>query len=42
MTLKEDETLEVYEDTSAPNGRVIHSGTSAANLRLLADYLKAP
>ena len=41
MTLKEDETLEVYEDTSAANGRVINSGTFAANLRLLADYLKA-
>ncbi|MHC4346065.1 MAG: pectate lyase, partial [Planctomycetota bacterium] len=39
-TLKEDETLEVYKDTSAPNGRVIHSGTFAANLRLLAEYLR--
>ncbi|MHC4572707.1 MAG: pectate lyase [Planctomycetota bacterium] len=41
MTLKEDETLEVYEDTSPPSEQVIHSGTFAANLRLLADYLKA-
>jgi PelA/Pel-15E family pectate lyase len=41
MTLKEDQTLEVYEDTSTPSEGVIHSGTFAANLRLLADYLKA-
>jgi hypothetical protein len=41
MTLKEDEVLEVYEDTSPPCQRVIHSGTFAANLRLLADYLTA-
>jgi hypothetical protein len=41
MTLKENETLEVYEDTSAPSEGVIHSGTFAANLRLLADYLRA-
>jgi PelA/Pel-15E family pectate lyase len=41
MTLKEDETLEVYEDTSAPSEGVIHSSIFAANLRLLAEYLKA-
>ncbi|HUT28740.1 MAG TPA: pectate lyase [Sedimentisphaerales bacterium] len=41
FTLGEDETLEVYKDTSAPSDGVIHSGTFAANLRLLADYLKA-
>jgi len=39
MPLKEDETLKVYEDTSLLSQRVIHSGTFAANLRLLADYL---
>jgi hypothetical protein len=41
MPLKEDETLAVYEGTSTPIKRVIHSGTFAANLRLLADYLTA-
>jgi hypothetical protein len=41
MTLKEDETLEVYEDTSAPSDGVIRSGAFATNLRLLAEYLKA-
>jgi PelA/Pel-15E family pectate lyase len=41
MPLKEDETLAVYEGTSSPIKRVIHSGTFAANLRLFADYLKA-
>ena len=40
MTLNQDETLEVYDGTSLPNRRVIHSGTFAANLRLLADYLR--
>jgi hypothetical protein len=41
MPLKEDETLAIYEGTSTPIKRVIHSGTFAANLRLLADYLTA-
>ena len=41
LTLKEDEALEVYEGTSPPSQRVIHSGSFAANLRLLADYLVA-
>lgn len=41
MTLKEDETLEVYDETSLPHRRVINSGTLAANLRLFADYLGA-
>jgi len=41
VTLKEDESLEVYDGTSPPCRRVIHSGTFAANLRLLADYLAA-
>jgi hypothetical protein len=41
MPLKEDETLAAYEGTSTPIKRVIHSGTFAANLRLLADYLTA-
>ena len=41
LTLKEDEALEVYEGTSPPSQRVIRSGTFAANLRLLADYLTA-
>jgi hypothetical protein len=40
MTLKEDELLEVYDGTSLLIQRVIRSGTFAANLRLLADYLK--
>jgi hypothetical protein len=41
LTLAEDEALEVYEGTSPPSQRVIHSGTFAANLTLLADYLVA-
>ena len=41
LTLKEDEVLEVYDGTSPPSRRVIHSGTFAANLRLLGDYLIA-
>lgn len=41
LTLAEDEALEVYEGTSPPSQRVIHSGTFAANLRLLGDYLIA-
>jgi PelA/Pel-15E family pectate lyase len=41
MILKEDETLEVYDGTSLPSQRVIHSGTFAANLMLLSDYLIA-
>jgi hypothetical protein len=41
MPLKEDEALEVYEGTSPLSQRVIHSGTFAANLRLLGDYLTA-
>jgi PelA/Pel-15E family pectate lyase len=39
MPLKKDELLEVYEVTSPPSQRVIHSGTFAANLKLFADYL---
>jgi len=41
LTLKEDEALEVYDGTSPPGRRVIHSGTFAANLRLLGNYLFA-
>jgi len=40
--LKEDDYLELYESTSPPTSqRVISSGTFAANLSLLADYLGA-
>ena len=40
--LKDDDYLELYEGTSPPTSqRVIHSGTFAANLRLLGDYLIA-
>ncbi|MHC4755993.1 MAG: hypothetical protein ACYTBP_12720 [Planctomycetota bacterium] len=40
--LKEDDYLELYESTSPPTSqRVISSGTFAANLILLADYLEA-
>lgn len=41
MTLKEDEVLEVYDGTWSPGTRVINTGTCAANLRLLANYLNA-
>ncbi|HUW19302.1 MAG TPA: pectate lyase [Sedimentisphaerales bacterium] len=41
LTLKEDESLEVYDGTSLPSRGVIHSGTFAANLKLLANYIKA-
>ena len=41
LTLKEDEVLEVYDGTTPPSRRVIASGTFAANLTLLGDYLIA-
>ena len=41
MTLKEDQSLEVYDGTSMPKQRIISSGTFAANLNLMADYIKA-
>lgn len=41
LTLKEDEVLEVYNGTEEPSRQIISSGTFAANIRLLSNYLAA-
>ena len=42
LTMKENETLEVFAGSGTPRQRIIRSSTFAANIGLLSAYLSAP